>query len=138
MDVSADDQDNCTVFNSTAEESLDGVQQPECNNNEDTTNDDLTRNSTVTFKPSPLLNSNHKLNSNQPELPITEWSVQDVVNYFRPNWGSYSESFLKFGIDGEKLIRLTKEDILQITDNKLGPSLKLYAFVEELKKKFCF
>jgi len=131
MDV--DDHDTSTqLFNSTIDQNDDDTKEESHHKATNNDHNDLTRNSTVTFKPSPLINSN-----NQSELPIVEWSVQDVVNYFKNNgnWVNYSESFMKFGIDGEKLIRLTKEDILQVTDNKLGPSLKLFAYVEELKKK---
>lgn len=137
MEVTADEQDNCIIFNSIVENIDDQLTNTTNAQERNHINDDeLTRNSTVTFKPSPLLNSNHKLNSNQAELPIGEWSVQDVVHYFKSNgYNNYSESFSNHGIDGDKLIRLTREDILRLTDNKLGPSLKLFALVSELKKK---
>ena len=145
----ADDQDSCTaieLFNSTIED--DDTTQNESITNDLNSNeiasDELarnsTRNSTVTIRPSPIaLNSSQKSNGSQTDLHITDWSAQDIVNYFQNNdCGSYSNSFLEHNIDGKQLIKLTREDVWQLMQNKLGPSLKCYTLVEELKKKYLY
>lgn len=38
-------------------------------------------------------------------------------------------------IDGKALLRLLKEDILDITGGKVGPSLKIFDLVQQLKIK---
>lgn len=38
-------------------------------------------------------------------------------------------------IDGKKLLNLTKGEIIQMTGNKVGPSLKIYDLIQQLKNK---
>lgn len=46
---------------------------------------------------------------------------------------SFCFSFQK--IDGKALLQLNKEDILEFTGSKVGPSLKIYDLVQQLKIK---
>ena len=144
MPVAAEDQDNCTLFNSTVDDeecTMDtsragSTGDPRC---EETMSraDELTRNSSVVIKPSPLpLNSHQKASSSREEPSnVIDWSVQQVVDYFESNdLGTYSNSFSEHNINGRQLLKLTREDVWQLMQNKLGPSLKCYTLLEELKK----
>ncbi|KAK4337015.1 hypothetical protein RND71_043970 [Anisodus tanguticus] len=117
-----DDQDNCTLFNST-------IDSNEVTNDSNTflendkslledKDNDLTSNSTVSIKPSPIIlnNQNMQILDQHPIL----WTSNDVVNYFRSNdCGSYANAFLEHDISGKKLMRLTREDVWQLMENKL-------------------
>ena len=136
-----DDQDNCTLFNSTIEDedvAMDTSRTGSvCGAAEEIAREELTRNSSVVIKPSPLpLNSNPKASSSRGEsATVMDWTVQHVVDYFESNdLGTYSNSFAEHNINGRQLLKLTREDVWQLMQNKLGPSLKCYTLLEELKK----
>lgn len=38
-------------------------------------------------------------------------------------------------IDGKKMLNLTKEEIIHMTGNKVGPSLKMFDLIQQLKNK---
>lgn len=38
-------------------------------------------------------------------------------------------------IDGKKMLNLTKGEIIHMTGNKVGPSLKIYDLIQQLKNK---
>ncbi|RWS02153.1 Polycomb protein Sfmbt-like protein [Dinothrombium tinctorium] len=90
-------------------------------------------NSSVVVKPSPIapvteVNKMHKL----PEKP-SDWTVSHVAQFLRVNdCGAYYEAFSNQKIDGKKLLQLTREDILELTGMKVGPSLKIYALVQSI------
>ncbi|RWS27782.1 polycomb protein Sfmbt-like isoform X2 [Leptotrombidium deliense] len=93
-------------------------------------------NSCVTVKPSPIappapeLTKIHKL----PENPA-DWSVVHVAQFLRVNeCGAYYQVFAEKQIDGKKLLQLTREDILELTGMKVGPSLKIHALVQSISK----
>lgn len=68
--------------------------------------------------------------------PIT-WSVEDVQNFWiEKDFASYSQFFVNGGVNGDKLIKLTREDVYELIGDKLGPSLKMFTEIEELKKKY--
>lgn len=135
-----DDQDNCTLFNSTIDDeeammdtSRAGSTGDRCE--ETARAEELTRNSSVVIRPSPLPLNSHQASSSRDESNVIDWSVQQVVDYFESNdLGSYSNSFSEHNINGRQLLKLTREDVWQLMQNKLGPSLKCYTLLEELKK----
>ncbi|XP_056647986.1 polycomb protein Sfmbt isoform X1 [Diorhabda sublineata] len=75
-------------------------------------------------------------NSEHRDLCPEEWNVLDVAQFLRVNdCANYCDSFSKQNIDGKKLLDLSKEDILKFTGGKVGPSLKIYDLVQQLKIK---
>lgn len=136
-----DDQDNCTLFNSTIDDE-DGAMDTSLAGSvggapaaEEPAREELTRNSSVVIRPSPLP-LNQRASSSRGESNVMDWSVQDVVDYFESNdlGAAYSNSFLENNINGRQLLKLAREDVWQLMQNKLGPSLKCYTLLEELKK----
>ena len=136
-----EDQDNCTLFNSTFDDddaamdtsragSISGAAAAE-----EPVKEELTRNSSVVIRPSPLP-LNQQASSSRGESNVMDWSVLDVVDYFARNalGADYSNSFYEHNINGRQLLKLTREDVWQLMQNKLGPSLKCYTLLEELKK----
>lgn len=65
-----------------------------------------------------------------------EWNVLDVAQFLRVNdCANYCDTFSKQKVDGTRLLNLNKEDILDYTGGKVGPSLKIYDLVQQLKIK---
>lgn len=64
------------------------------------------------------------------------WDVQDVCRFLKINdCGAYCDSFRKKNIDGPQFLGLTKEQIVNLTGMKVGPSLKIYDIIQALKQK---
>lgn len=75
-------------------------------------------------------------NSEAGELCPSEWNVFDVAQFLRVNdCVNYCDLFSKHKIDGKLLLNLTKENILDYTLGKVGPSLKIYDLIQQLKIK---
>ncbi|XP_072383477.1 polycomb protein Sfmbt isoform X3 [Diabrotica undecimpunctata] len=84
----------------------------------------------------PRLIDNSGSTSERSELCPKEWSSSDIVQFLRVNdCANYSDAFSKQNIDGKKLLNLSKEDVIDITGGKVGPSLKIYDLVQQLKLK---
>ncbi|XP_025830854.1 polycomb protein Sfmbt isoform X2 [Agrilus planipennis] len=65
-----------------------------------------------------------------------EWNVFDVAQFLRVNdCANYCDNFSKQKIDGKMLLNLNKEDIIEFTGGKVGPSLKIYDLIQQLKIK---
>ncbi|VVC42005.1 Hypothetical protein CINCED_3A016132 [Cinara cedri] len=76
--------------------------------------------------------------SNQPflEQDPNTWNEKDVSEFLLINQcATYRSVFLSQNIDGKKLLNLTKEEIIHMTGNKVGPSLKIYDLIQQLKNK---
>ncbi|XP_067009728.2 MBT domain-containing protein 1 isoform X2 [Anabrus simplex] len=70
------------------------------------------------------------------ELVPDQWNVFDVGQFLRVNdCAAYCDSFSKKRIDGASLLSLTKEQIIELTGMKVGPSLKIYDLIQQLKIK---
>ncbi|CAH1187686.1 unnamed protein product [Phyllotreta striolata] len=70
------------------------------------------------------------------ELCPDEWSIFDVAQFLRVNdCVNYCDAFSKHKIDGKTLLSLSKEDIVEFTGGKVGPSLKIFDLVQQLKIK---
>lgn len=64
------------------------------------------------------------------------WTVNDVCQFLRINdCGSHCDIFSKKGIDGKKLMSLTREQIVNTTGMKFGPSLKIYELIQQLRHR---
>ncbi|GJQ65632.1 Sfmbt [Trypoxylus dichotomus] len=70
------------------------------------------------------------------ELCPEEWNVFDVAQFLRVNdCANYCDNFSKQKVDGKILLNLNKEDILDYTGGKVGPSLKIFDLIQQLKVK---
>ncbi|KAK5644212.1 hypothetical protein RI129_008057 [Pyrocoelia pectoralis] len=70
------------------------------------------------------------------ELCPDEWNVFDVAQFLRVNdCVNYCDTFSKHKIDGKTLLALTKDDIVEFTGGKLGPSVKIYDLIQQLRIK---
>ncbi|KAL0266393.1 UNVERIFIED_CONTAM: hypothetical protein PYX00_008947 [Menopon gallinae] len=69
-------------------------------------------------------------------LNPSEWNVGDVEKFLKMNdCSAYSENFRKQGIDGKSLLQLTKDHIMDVIGFKIGPTLKIYDLIQQLKVK---
>ncbi|KAF5304552.1 hypothetical protein FQA39_LY09603 [Lamprigera yunnana] len=65
-----------------------------------------------------------------------EWNVFDVAQFLRVNdCINYCDTFSKQKIDGKTLFALTKDNIVNFTGGKVGPSLKIYDLIQQLRLK---
>lgn len=88
------------------------------------------------------------------ELCPDSWNVFDVAQFLRVNdCANYCDAFSKQvllirtvtnffcvliflqKVDGKTLLNLSKEDILEFTGGKVGPSLKIFDLIQQLKIK---
>ncbi|KAF7998240.1 hypothetical protein HCN44_009638 [Aphidius gifuensis] len=70
------------------------------------------------------------------ELIPNEWNVFDVAQFLRVNdCATYCDNFSKRKIDGKTLLTLTKDQIIDLTGFKVGPSLKIFDLIQQLKIK---
>ncbi|XP_014477353.1 PREDICTED: polycomb protein Sfmbt-like [Dinoponera quadriceps] len=77
----------------------------------------------------------HK-SSESGDLVPSEWNVFDVAQFLRVNdCATYCDNFSKRKIDGKTLLTLTKDQIIDLTGFKVGPSLKIYDLIQQLKIK---
>lgn len=60
-----------------------------------------------------------------------------VANFIQslPTGSDYSEIFRKHMIDGEALLLISQNDIVDVLNIKLGPAIKLYNSIVLLRKK---
>ncbi|XP_044733655.1 polycomb protein Sfmbt [Chrysoperla carnea] len=74
--------------------------------------------------------------SDNGELCPAEWNVFDVAQFLRVNdCAAYCDTFSKQKIDGNSLLTLTKDQIINFTGMKVGPSLKIFDLIQQLKIK---
>lgn len=76
------------------------------------------------------------LAARQSTVSPDQWSVSDVCYFLKSHdCALYCESFVKMGIDGQRLLSLSKEQIASITGMKVGASLKISELVQQLKSR---
>ncbi|XP_015601350.1 polycomb protein Sfmbt isoform X1 [Cephus cinctus] len=84
----------------------------------------------------PRLADGLQKSSDSGELVPAEWNVFDVAQFLRVNdCATYCDNFSKRKIDGKTLLILTKDQIIDLTGFKVGPSLKIYDLIQQLKIK---
>ncbi|XP_039497296.1 polyhomeotic-proximal chromatin protein [Drosophila santomea] len=68
--------------------------------------------------------------------PISSWSVDDVSNFIRelPGCQDYVDDFIQQEIDGQALLLLKENHLVNAMGMKLGPALKIVAKVESIKE----
>ncbi|XP_018370885.1 PREDICTED: polycomb protein Sfmbt-like isoform X1 [Trachymyrmex cornetzi] len=70
------------------------------------------------------------------DLVPSEWNVFDVAQFLRVNdCVTYCDNFSKRKIDGKTLLTLTKDQIIDLTGFKVGPSVKIFDLIQQLKIK---
>uniref|UniRef100_T1KMI6 FCS-type domain-containing protein n=1 Tax=Tetranychus urticae TaxID=32264 RepID=T1KMI6_TETUR len=98
-------------------------------------------NSSVVVKPSPIQpitptpgpSSTATKSSERSEDP-RNWSVDDVYDYLQAkDCGNYAHCFVREKIDGSRFLKLTNDEVLELTCKKLGPSLKINALIQSLR-----
>lgn len=96
------------------------------------------KNSTTTTSPTtiPRLIDNSGGNCDPSGLNPSEWNVFEVAQFLRVNdCANYCDAFSKQKIDGKMMLNLTEKEIIEITGGKVGPSLKIYDLIQQLKIK---
>lgn len=84
----------------------------------------------------PRLADGLQKSSDSGELVPAEWNVFDVAQFLRVNdCTTYCDNFSKRKVDGKTLLTLTKDQIIDLTGFKVGPSLKIYDLIQQLKIK---
>lgn len=69
-------------------------------------------------------------------LSPLEWDCNDVIEFLkRSNCSQHCELFLKHKIDGKKLMKLTQNDIIQLLGMKVGPAIKVFDMIQQIKSK---
>ncbi|KAH8360740.1 hypothetical protein KR084_001610, partial [Drosophila pseudotakahashii] len=82
----------------------------------------------------PLLTSSSVNGTDRP--PISSWSVEEVSNFIRelPGCQDYVDDFVQQEIDGQALLLLKENHLVNAMGMKLGPALKIVAKVESMKE----
>lgn len=69
-------------------------------------------------------------------LSPLEWDCNDVLEFLkRSNCSQHCEIFMKNKIDGKKLLQLTQTEIIQLLGMKVGPAIKIYDLIQQIKVK---
>lgn len=67
-------------------------------------------------------------------LSPLEWNVSDVTEFLsKNNCQQYCELFKKHQVDGRKLMQFTQNDIIQLLGMKVGPAIKIYDLIQQVK-----
>lgn len=68
-------------------------------------------------------------------MPET-WNVYDVSQFLRVNdCTAHCDTFSRNKIDGKRLLQLSKDEIITLLGMKVGPALKIYDLIQQLKCK---
>ncbi|XP_058121001.1 polycomb protein Sfmbt [Anopheles ziemanni] len=70
------------------------------------------------------------------QITPENWEVKDVSMFLTTNDCSvYAEQFVQNGIDGKRLLELSKDEIITLLNLKVGPALKIFDLIQQLKSK---
>lgn len=66
---------------------------------------------------------------------LVKWTVDEVCDYIRNHsgYGDYAEEFMMHEIDGQALLLLNENHLVQTMNIKLGPALKIMSKIEAIK-----
>lgn len=74
--------------------------------------------------------------STEIERCLEDWTVDDVGVFLRSSdCGSHCEAFMKNSVDGKRLLVLSKDEIIQLLGMKVGPALKIFDLIQQIKDK---
>lgn len=77
--------------------------------------------------------SSHQSND---DLAPSTWNVSDVAQFLRVNdCVAHSDTFSRQKVDGQRLLDLTSDEIVKLLSMKVGPALKIYDLIQQLKLK---
>jgi SAM domain (Sterile alpha motif) len=69
-------------------------------------------------------------------LSPLEWDCNDVIEFLkRSNCNQHCELFMKHKIDGKKLLQLSQNEIIQLLGMKVGPAIKVFDLIQQIKVK---
>lgn len=69
-------------------------------------------------------------------LSPLEWDCNDVIEFLkRSNCSQHCELFMKHKIDGKKLLQLSQNEIIQLLGMKVGPAIKVFDLIQQIKAK---
>lgn len=69
-------------------------------------------------------------------LSPLEWDCNDVIDFLkRSNCNQHCETFMKNKIDGKRLLTLTQNDIIQMLGMKVGPAIKIFDLIQQIRVK---
>ncbi|XP_049535119.1 polycomb protein Sfmbt isoform X1 [Anopheles darlingi] len=70
------------------------------------------------------------------QISPENWEVKDVASFLVMNdCGVHSDQFVQNCIDGKRLLELSKDDIITLLSLKVGPALKIFDLIQQLKCK---
>lgn len=70
------------------------------------------------------------------DVDCLNWTVEDVAEFLRVNeCPAHSNAFINKEITGEKMLKLTNNDIITMIGLKVGPALKIYDLIQQLRSK---
>lgn len=85
--------------------------------------------------PTPPNQPQQQQNSDNDLSPDT-WNIYDVGQFLRVNdCTAHCETFSRHKVDGKRLLKLTKDEIVEMLSMKVGPALKIYDLIQQLKVK---
>lgn len=66
---------------------------------------------------------------------LVKWTVEEVCDYIRNHsgYGDYADEFMVHEIDGQALLLLNENHLVQTMGIKLGPALKIMSKIEAIK-----
>lgn len=90
----------------------------------------LKHSSSVTNSPEAAITTPETTNLLQPET----WTLDEVVQFLTINdCKSHLHSFISSQVDGKRMLELTKDDIITLLGMKVGPALKIFDLIQQLK-----
>lgn len=78
-----------------------------------------------------LETENLKVDESIPDA--SEWTTEEVYNFFSSKFPDYASVFKDQDIDGRSLLLMTRSDVVNGLQLKMGPALKIYGHVKKLQ-----
>lgn len=86
-------------------------------------------------KKSSANDNNNIMEQDEPSSYLVKWTVDEVCDYIRSlaGYSDYAEDFSMHEIDGQALVLLNENHLVQTMGIKLGPALKIMSKIEAIK-----
>lgn len=83
------------------------------------------------------ISNDNDMDQDEPISFLVKWSVDEVCDYIRSlaGYSDYAEDFANHEIDGQALVLLNENHLVNTMHIKLGPALKIMSQIEAIKKK---
>lgn len=88
--------------------------------------------------PTPMeVSTDGDTDQDEPISFLVKWSVDEVCDYIRSlaGYDHYADEFANHEIDGQALVLLNENHLVNTMNIKLGPALKIMSQIESIKKK---